>query len=694
MLTDLTKIRNIGISAHIDSGKTTLTERILFYTKRIHAIHDVKGKDGVGAKMDSMELERERGITIASAATHCEWDKHHINIIDTPGHVDFTIEVERALRVLDGAILVLCAVAGVQSQSLTVDRQMRRYNVPRIAFVNKCDRTGSNPLRVRDQLREKLGHNPVLLQLPIGLEDKFSGIVDLIRMKAYRFDGPNGEQIVEIPFPPGMADEAAKAREEMLDAVSMFSDALTEAMLEERVTEDLIHEALRRGTIDRKLTPVLIGSAYKNKGVQPLLDAVVRYLPDPTQVVNEALDIEDEEKRITLEADPEKPTVALAFKLEDGRYGQLTYLRIYQGALRRDDQFVNARSGKKAKIGRLVRMHADEMEDITEAGAGDIIAMFGVDCSSGDTFTDGQLNVAMTAMHVPDPVISVAVKPGDHASETKMSKALRRFSKEDPTFRVGVDPESGETIIRGMGELHLDVYLERMKREYGANVITSPPQVAYRETFTKKAEFEYVHKKQTGGSGQYGKVAGYVEPYPEGEFEFVDDTKGGVIPKPFLPSVEKGFESCLAKGRVIGFPVVNVRVVVNDGNSHAVDSSDIAFQEAARGAWRSVYEKARPKILEPIMRVAVEGPNEFSGNVLGTLMQRRGMNIGSQEDGLMAKVEAEVPLGEMFGYATALRSATQGKAEFTMEFSRYLQVPESVAEELIEKAKQKEAGKR
>jgi elongation factor G len=690
VLADLSRLRNIGISAHIDSGKTTLTERILFYTKRIHAIHDVKGKDGVGAKMDSMELERERGITIASAATHCEWLKHHINIIDTPGHVDFTIEVERSLRVLDGAILVLCAVAGVQSQSLTVDRQMRRYNVPRLAFVNKCDRTGSSPLRVRDQLREKLGHNPVLLQLPIGLEDKFEGVIDLVGMKALRFRGENGETVEAGEIPAAMAQEAARAREEMLDAISMFSDELTEAILEERVTEELIRKAIRQGTLSRQVTPVLMGSAYKNKGVQPLLDGVIHYLPDPTEVVNEAIPLEGDGEKLALSSDPEAPTVALAFKLEDGRYGQLTYLRVYQGALRRDDTIVNMRTGKKHKVGRLVRMHADEMEDIEDAGAGDIVAMFGIDCNSGDTFTDGSLNVAMTAMHVPEPVVSVAVKPADHQSEIKMSKALRRFSKEDPTFRVGLDPESNETIIRGMGELHLEVYLERMRREYQASVVTSPPQVAYRETLTRKAEFNYLHKKQTGGSGQYAKVAGYIEPYPQGEFEFADETRGGVIPKQFLPAVEKGFRGIREKGRLIGFPVVNVRVVVNDGASHAVDSSDIAFQEAARGAWREVYEKARPKILEPIMRVAVEGPTEFNGNVMGSLMQRRGMIIGSQEDGAMSKVEAEVPLAEMFGYATALRSSTQGKAEFTMEFSRYLQVPESVAQELIEKAAEKQ----
>ncbi len=697
MINDLSKVRNIGISAHIDSGKTTLTERILFYTNRIHAIHDVRGKDGVGAKMDSMELERERGITIASAATHCEWDKHHVNIIDTPGHVDFTIEVERSLRVLDGAILVLCAVSGVQSQSFTVDRQMRRYKVPRIAFVNKCDRTGSNPLRVRDQLREKLGHNPVLMQLPIGLEDNFEGVIDLVRMKALHFRGSSGEQIEELDIDAAMLDEAQAAREELLDAVSMYSDELMEAILEENVSEELIHSAVRQATIDRKITPVFVGSAYKNKGVQPLLDAVVSYLPNPTEVTNQALDIERDEALVELSSEPDKPLVLLAFKLEDGRYGQLTYLRIYQGTLKRDGFIFNTRTGKKHKVGRLVRMHADEMEDITGASAGDIVAIFGIDCNSGDTFTDGSQQVSMTSMHVPRPVISVAIQPVDNASEIKMSKALRRFTKEDPTFHVGVDPESNETIISGMGELHLEVYLERMKREYNATVETSPPQVAYRETISQRATFDYTHKKQTGGSGQYGRVAGYVEPYEEAEFDFVDEIKGGVIPRQFIPSVQKGFSSMMAKGAVLGYPVVNVRVCINDGASHAVDSSDIAFQESARGAWRSVYNKAKPKILEPIMRVVVEGPSEHSGNVLTTLMQRRGMIIGSQEDSNIARIEAEVPLAEMFAYSNTLRSSTQGKAEFTMEFSRYLEVPAAVAEELLAKAQEKQkaqAGKK
>ena len=691
MYTDLSKLRNIGISAHIDSGKTTLTERVLFYTARIHAIHEVKGKDGVGATMDSMDLERERGITIASAATHCSWAGHHVNIIDTPGHVDFTIEVERSLRVLDGAILVLCAVAGVQSQSLTVDRQMRRYKVARLAFVNKCDRTGANPLRVKEQLKEKLGHNAVLLQLPIGLEDKFEGVVDLVEMKALRYRGPNGEEILTGPVPDDMMDEAKAAREAMLDSVSMFSDELTEAILEDKITPELIRAAIRKGTVALQLTPVLMGSAYKNKGVQTLLDAVVHYLPDPTEVVNEAHDLDKNEEKVVLPSDVAKATVAYAFKLEDGRYGQLTYLRVYQGALHRDDVVINTRTGKKQKIGRLVRMHASEMEDIQDAGAGDIVAMFGVECNTGDTFADSSVNVAMTAMHVPDPVISVAIKPVDTKSETNMSKALRRFTKEDPTFHANVDEESAQTIIRGMGELHLEVYIERMKREYNAVVETSPPQVAYRETVSQRAEFNYTHKKQTGGSGQYGRVVGYMEPYSEGDFEFVDEIRGGAIPRQFIPSCEKGFRSMLAKGRKIGFPVVNVRVVINDGQSHAVDSSDIAFQEAARGAWREVYDRAKPKILEPIMKVVIEGPAEHSGNVLGTLMQRRGMVIGSQEDAGQAKIEAEVPLSEMFGYSTTLRSATQGKAEFTMEFSRYLQVPSQIGEELVQKYQEKQA---
>jgi elongation factor G len=712
VLTDLSKVRNIGISAHIDSGKTTLTERILYYTNRIHQIHEVKGKDGVGAKMDSMELERERGITIQSAATFCQWpppatsksvmavpgspvkSTHWINIIDTPGHVDFTIEVERSLRVLDGAIMVLCGVAGVQSQSYTVDRQMRRYKVPRIAFINKLDRTGANPFKVRDQLREKLKLHPVMIQMPIGLEDKLEGVVDLIEMQAFKFYGDNGETIERGPIPADLVDRANELRGEMLDNLSLVSDELTEAMLEDKVTPELIRACLRKATIALKCTPVMMGSALGNKAVQLLLDGVCSYLPDPREVENVALDLDKSEEPVVLSSDADKPLVMLAFKLEDGRYGQLTYIRVYQGAIRKDDFIVNSRNGKKVKVGRLVRMHADDREDITDAGAGDICAVFGVDCNSGDTFTDGKVNFAMTSMFVPKPVISVAVRPKDSGSEMNMSKALNRFTREDPTFQCWVDPESNETIVAGMGELHLEVYIERMKREYKAEVVTSPPVVAYRETITKKTEFMYTHKKQTGGSGQYGKVGGYAEPF-EGDFEFVDEIKGGSIPREFIPSCEKGFKSMIAKSPRIGVPVVGVRVVINDGQSHQVDSSDIAFQEAARGAFRDFFPRATPKILEPIMKLSIEGPAEFSGNILGLIMQRRGIVMGSTEEDGNARVDAEVPLAEMFGFSTPLRSATQGKAEFTMEFAKYAEVPNNISEDLLAKAaKAKQDAKR
>ncbi len=690
MIGDLTRLRNIGISAHIDSGKTTLTERVLFYTQRIHAIHEVRGKDGVGATMDSMELEKERGITIQSAATYCTWKNHAINIIDTPGHVDFTIEVERALRVLDGAILVLCAVGGVQSQSVTVDRQMTRYGVPRIAFVNKCDRAGADPLRVARQLKEKLNHQPVLLQIPLGLEGAHDGVIDLIRMKALTFQGAHGEQVVEGEIPEAFRSLAEEKREEMLDAVSLFSDDLTEAILEERVTEELVHEAVRRGTLSLRMTPVLVGSAYKNKGVQPLLDAVVRYLPSPADIRNVALDADRQEAEVPLKAGLDLPLVMLAFKLDVTRYGQLTYARIYQGALKRGDAIVNVRTGKVTKVGRLGRMHADQMEDIESAGAGEIIALFGVDCASGDTFTDGSVRLTMSSMFVPEPVISLAVTPRDKKAEMNLSKALSRFTKEDPTFRSYLDEETGETIICGMGELHLDVYVERMRREYKAEVETGQPKVAYRETITRPAAFDYTHKKQTGGAGQYGRVVGALEPFTEGDYEFVNRVTGGAIPTEFIPSCDKGFQACLKKGSLAGFPIVGVRVTVNDGNAHSVDSSDLAFQQAAIGAFRQAYDRAAPTLLEPVMRVVVETPTEFQGSVLGTLNQRRGIIVSTSEDGSFSTVEAEVPLAEMFGYSTVLRSATQGKAEFTMEFARYSPVPKGVAEEIIRRQKEEQ----
>jgi elongation factor G len=690
MISDLMKIRNIGISAHIDSGKTTLTERILYYTQRIHAIHDVKGKDGVGAKMDFMELEKERGITIQSAATYCEWKDHSINIIDTPGHVDFTIEVERALRVLDGAVLVLCAVGGVQSQSLTVDRQMARYKVPRVAFINKCDRTGAEPFRVVRQLREKLNHNAVLLQIPLGLEYNYQGVVDLITMRALRFEGEHGEEIHAGEIPPEFLNQAEEAREELLDAISLFSDELTEAILEERVTEELIHDAIRQGTLALRLTPVLVGSAYKNKGVQLLLDAVCSYLPAPLEATTIALDLDQDEAEIALRNAPDLPLVMLAFKLEVSRYGQLTYVRLYQGTLRRGDTIVNIRNAKRSKVGRLVRMHADEMEEIDSAAAGSIVALFGIDCTSGDTFTDGQVNYTMTSMYVPAPVISLAIKPKDRKSEMSVSKALARFTKEDPTFRTHLEEETGETIICGMGELHLDVYVERMRREYQVDLETGMPRVAYRETITQRADFNYTHKKQTGGSGQYGRVAGFIEHSAEGDYQFVNKITGGAIPTEFIPSCDKGFQTCLKKGPLSGFPIVGVQVTINDGAAHAVDSSDLAFQQAAIGAFREAYLKAGPNILEPVMKVVVETPSEYQGTVMGTLNQRRGIIISTSEDGVFSTIDAEVPLSEMFGYSTVLRSATQGKAEFTMEFARHNPVPRSFAEEIAKRYKEEQ----
>ena len=686
MKNNIHNVRNIGISAHIDAGKTTLTERILYYTKRIHTIHDVKGKDGVGATMDFMELEKERGITITSAATYSEWRDHEINIIDTPGHVDFTIEVERSLRVLDGAVLVLCAVGGVQSQSITVDQQMARYNVPYIAFINKCDRNGANPLKVIDQVKNKLGRNAVAAQIPIGLEAEFAGVIDLVSMKAIYFDGAFGEQIRMEDIPADLLPEALKRREDLIDSVSLFSDELMEAALEDRVSEDILISALRKATISREIIPVFMGSAYKNKGVQPLLDAVTQLLPSPADIENKAIDLDHEEMPVTLSHDKKAPLVALAFKLEDGKFGQLTYIRVYQGALTKGDTVAYVRSRKKIRIGRLVRMHADQMEDIESIPAGYIGALFGVECSSGDTFVSPGSSLTMTSMFVPKPVISLAIIPKDNKSEINLSKALNRFSKEDPTFKIHMNEETGETIISGMGELHLEVYIERMRREYGTDITTGVPRVAYRETITRKAEFNYTHKKQTGGAGQYARVAGYMEPVTDADFVFENKITGGAIPTQFISACEKGFRKCLEKSSRMEFPVTGIRVVINDGHSHAVDSSDMAFMSAARGAFLEGYEKAHPAILEPIMKVVVESPTEFQGNVMGSLNQRRGMIVGTQDEIQSCVIEAEAPLAEMFGYSTVLRSLTQGKAQFTMEFLTYRQVPKGIVEELAKKA--------
>ena len=703
MATELSKMRNIGISAHIDSGKTTLSERILYYCNRIHAIHEVHGKDGVGATMDSMELERERGITIASAATSVNWKGYEINVIDTPGHVDFTIEVERSLRVLDGAILVLCSVGGVQSQSITVDRQMDRYKVPRIAFINKCDRVGANPYRVVAQMREKLHLNAVLVELPIGLEDKLEGVVDLIGMKAIYFEGPNGNVLREDEIPSSMLEEAMAKREELIEAASDYDDDLMNMVLEgEEPSVEMIEAAIRRGTLSLKMCPVFVGSAHKNKGIQPLLDGVLKYLPEPRDVENRALDLDNNEAEVVLEADEKKTPVVLAFKLEDGRYGQLTYIRVYQGKLRKGDELVNTRTGRRFRIGRLIKMHASEMEDISECGAGEIAALFGIDCASGDTFCGAGLRYDMTSMYVPNPVISLAIHPKDKKSQDNMSKAINRFMKEDPTFQCYVDPESNQTIIKGMGELHLDVYVERMRREYNCEVTVGAPEVAYREAISQRAEFNYTHKKQTGGSGQFARVAGYIEPIisdpgsdeePK-DFEFINEVKGGAIPTEYIPSCEKGFQTAMKKGPQLDFPIVGVRVCINDGAWHPVDSSDMAFQTAAIAAFKEAFLKAKPTILEPIMKVEIEGPSEFQGAIFGTVNQRRGMIVSSTEDNNVCTVDAEVPLAEMFGYSTVLRSMTQGKAEYTMEVCRYAKVPQSIGEELKKKKEEKDKAKK
>jgi elongation factor G len=695
---DLATTRNIGISAHIDSGKTTLTERILFYTGKIHKIEEVRGKSGVGATMDSMELERERGITIQSAATHVTWANHHVNIIDTPGHVDFTIEVERALSVLDGAILVLCGVAGVQSQSLTVDRQMRRYNVPRLAFVNKMDRSGADAYRVHEALRNKLKLNAVMVNIPIGAEDQFEGVIDLLSRKALYFDGSNGEHVREADIPEGYADKVEEWRSKLVEAVADFDDSIMEKFLEgQEVTEAEMLPIIRKATIELKFVPVYCGSAYKNKGVQPMLDGVTRFLPDPTEVVNKAFErVGTTESEVVLETKNDLPMCSLAFKLEDGRFGQLTYLRIYQGKVSKGDSIYNARTQQKNKVGRLVRMHADKMEEIEEATAGDICALFGIDCAAGDTFTDGQRAYSLRSMFVPEAVIFYAVKPKDNAMLSNFSKALNRFSKEDPTFKVRRDEESAETIIAGMGELHLEVYIERMRREYKVETVVGEPQVAYRETIGKEVTYEYIHRKQTGGSGQYAKIGGAMRPLPDpqpGEhYRFLDKIVGGIIPREFIPSVDHGFQIAKERGVLIGFPVVDIEMELNDGSFHQVDSSDIAFQIAARAAFKEAMRKADPVVLEPMMRVEVETPEEFQGAVQTTLIRRRGVIVGSEGHAGSNAVEALVPLAEMFAYSNELRSATQGKAEYTMEFEKYAPVPRSIQEQLMIKYKDRPKG--
>ncbi|XP_073988418.1 mitochondrial translation elongation factor G 1 isoform X2 [Rhodnius prolixus] len=594
----LERIRNIGISAHIDSGKTTLTERVLFYTGRIAEMHEVKGKDNVGATMDSMELERQRGITIQSAATYTMWKDHNINIIDTPGHVDFTVEVERALRVLDGAVLVLCGVGGVQSQTLTVNRQMKRYNVPCLAFINKLDRMGANPERVISQLRTKLSHNAAALQLPIGLESNMKGVIDLIKRKALYFEGDFGEIVTVDEVPVDMRSQTEEKRQELIEHLSNVDDTLGEIFLEEKTpTEEDVAAAIRRSCLKRTFTPVLLGTALKNKGVQPLLDAVLHYLPNPGEVQNFAIDNKKEnaEERVLL--NPARcedfPFVALAFKLEAGRFGQLTYMRCYQGTLHKGDYIYNVRTKKKVRISRLVRLHADQMEDVAQVWAGDIFALFGVDCASGDSFvTEPKLNLTMESIHVPDTVVSMSIVPNNQKDRDNFSKAVARFTKEDPTFQFSYDADNKETLVSGMGELHLEIYAQRMEREYNCPVTLGKPKVSFRETLVAPCNFDYLHKKQHGGAGQFARVIGVLEPLPPDQntqLIFKDETSGPNVPKQFIPGVKRGFLKMAEKGLLSGHKLSGLCLRLQDGAHHIVDSSELAFYLAAQGAIKQEF---------------------------------------------------------------------------------------------------------
>ncbi|KAJ5486135.1 hypothetical protein N7530_000435 [Penicillium desertorum] len=693
----LDKCRNIGIAAHIDSGKTTCTERVLFYTGRIKAIHEVRGRDSVGAKMDSMDLEREKGITIQSAATFCDWvkkdkegveQKYHLNLIDTPGHIDFTIEVERALRVLDGAVMILCAVSGVQSQTITVDRQMRRYNVPRISFVNKMDRMGANPFKAVDQINNKLKMPAAAVQVPIGAEDEFEGVVDLIRMKALYNVGGSGEEIMEKDEIPEKVKAIAEERRTMLiETLADVDDEIAEMFLEELTpSEDQIRAAIRRATIGLKFTPVFMGSALANKSVQPMLDGVIDYLPNPAEVENLALDQKRDEASVKLVPYNSLPFVGLAFKLEESNFGQLTYIRVYQGTLRKGANVFNARNSKKVKVPRIVRMHSNDMEEVSEIGAGEICAVFGIECASGDTFTDGTLGYSMSSMFVPEPVVSLSIKPKQSKDGANFSKAMARFQREDPTFRVSYESESDQTIISGMGELHLDIYVERMRREYRVDCETGQPQVAYRETIGNRVEFDHLLKKQSGGPGEFARVMGYME--PTGALEdnkFEQQVVGGSISEKFLYACEKGFNLSCEKGPLIGHKVLGTRMVINDGATHMTDSSEMSFKNATQQAFRKAFAESQPSVLEPLMKTVVTAPTEFQGDVIG-LLNKRNATINDTETGVDEfTVHADCSLNGMFGFSSNLRAATQGKGEYTMEFSHYEKAPPHMQKELIAK---------
>lgn len=694
---NLANLRNIGISAHIDSGKTTLSERILFYTGRIHKMEEVHG-GGDGATMDHMELEKERGITITSAATSVKWKDHDINLIDTPGHVDFTVEVERSLRVLDGAVLVLCAVGGVQSQSMTVDRQMKRYHVPRLAFINKMDRTGADPLRVCRELREKLQADAILMQYPMGAGETFEGMIDLITMKAAYFDGKDGERVRYEEIPAEYAKIAAESRHQMLEQLSMYSDEMMERLLsEEPISEEMIHDVVQHAAREQDATPVFLGTAYRNKGVQLLLDAIVRYLPSPLDREVKAKEYDNPETAKPLSPDPAQPFVGMAFKIVEDPYGQLTFMRLYQGTITKGEMYYNQRTGRKDRFSRIVKMHADKREEIDSATAGDIIAVMGLDCASGDTYAETPKYCTLESMFVPEPVIKVSVTPVSRADADKMGKALARFRKEDPTFRVFNDEETNEILIAGMGELHLEIYVERIRREYKVELEVGPPKVSYREAPTRVAEFNYKHKKQTGGSGQYAHIVGRLEPLPadsEETFVFEEEVVGGRIPKNFIPSIEKGFRDSLIKGPVAEYPVVGVKAILTDGSYHDVDSSDRAFQTCARDCFRETFKQTKPALLEPIMKLEIEVPQNDQGSVVGDVTSRRGIIMSTDTRDGVAAITAEVPLAETFGYSTDIRSMTKGQGTFTMELALYRKVPASIQEDLVAEKKKVLVGAR
>lgn len=709
LFSNITKTRNIGISAHIDSGKTTFTERVLYYSGRIGDIHEVKGSDGIGATMDFMELERERGITIQSAATHLNWKDHPINLIDTPGHVDFTIEVERALRVLDGGVLIVCGVSGVQAQTYTVFKQMERYSVPRIIFINKLDRRGANAYTALDGVQKRLGVNGELLQLPIGEDSNFNGIVDLLKMKAVYFEGKNGDILVEKEIPEDMMELAVEKKGVLLEKLADNDESIFEKFLnEEEIGVDEIRESIKRQCLERVFIPVFVGSAYKNKGVQLALDGVLDFLPDPQSVKNygfkKVYDKEAQkhtEEETELECDRNKQFVALAFKLEENKFGQLTFCRVYQGRIKKGDTIFNVNEKKKVKISRLVKMHANEMKDIESAEAGEIFALFGIDCASGTTFIKEERKeiISLSTMFVPDPVLSISIAPKQKSTSANLQKALKRFQREDPTFIYNIDNESEELIISGMGELHLQIYCERLKREYNIDCTIGKPIVNYREAILEKINFNYTHKKQTGGAGQFAKISGFVEPlkpFSDKNIEsselfqnqFKSKITGQSMPNEYINAVEKQFYECCDKGPMTGYPIINFKFILEDGQIHAVDSSATAFMTATRYAISNIFKNQNATLLEPIMKVDITVPVDTYQPIMNSITKRNGDIYHTQTNGDYFNLCAKVALGEMFGFSTELRGFTQGQGEFSMEYYTHAQVPIDKLDGIVKRLKE------